>query len=136
MTLTRSVTVYHGKSPLVGDAQLQWVIDRERQFCAVFDLADDRFNSDHKAATDALFDYCGRSPMPVVSYLRPFLVNPDGIVVFPESLSRDITSATLERENCRIGGFFFDEAIAGFVIPGLRDLGYQVDKKYKELQRA
>jgi len=136
MTLKKQVQIYHGRAPVKGDDKLQEIIDRERQFCAVFD-SNPALAQDHNIATDVLFEEYGTDHSRRISpLLRPFLVDKDGLATFPDHLLGIGDSANLRDGGYRVGGFFFDEAIAGFVIPGLGNLGYEVNKKYEELQRA
>ncbi len=136
MTLTKQVTLYHGRAPVTGDEKLQKIIAKETQFCAVFD-SNPALAQDHNIATDVLFEEYGTDHSRRISpLLRPFLVDKDGLATFPDHLLGIGDSANLRENGYRIGGFFFDEAIAGFVIPGLAKLGYEVKKKYEELQRA
>ncbi len=136
MTQTKQVTLYHGRAPVTGDEKLQKIIVKETQFCAVFD-SNPALAHDHNIATDVLFGEYGTDHSQRISpLLRPFLVDEAGVATFPDHLLGIGDGANLRETGYRIGGFFFDEAIAGFVIPGLGNLGYEVNKKYGELQRA
>ncbi len=132
MISPKRVELYHGISPLQGDAQLQPLIKQEKQFCAVFARGIDFFCLDDFVTAGALFEEYGRSPLPSRHNIRPFLINKGGVVSFPESLLGDCSPENLTRNEYRVGGFFFDEAVSGLVLAGLRDLGYSVERKYEE----
>ena len=132
MIQTKRVALYHGISPVIGDTKLQPLIQQEKQFCAVFDRGIECFSIDDFVAAGALFEEYSRSPLPNYHNIRPFLIDKQGIVSFPESLLGDCTAKNLEENGYRVGGFFFDEAVSSLVLAGLRDLGYSVERKYEE----
>lgn len=137
MATNKQVTLYHGRAPLLGDDKLQPILDRERQFCAVFDNQP-AFAVDHNIATDVLFEMYGTDSAHLITPLiRPFLVREaDGVSTFPDHLLGIGEAANLRGTGYRVGGFFFDEGIAGLVIPGLRQLNYDVEMKYQERRSA
>ncbi len=132
MNPNKRVTIYHRIFPLQGDSKVQPLIEQEQQFCAVFDPGADHFSIDDYVVAGTLFEEYGRSPLPSKHNIRPYIINRKGIVSFPESLLGDCRAEKMQEEGYRVGGFFFDESVSGLVIAGLRDLGYQVEKRYEE----
>ena len=132
MNPTKRVTLYHRLFPLQGDSNVQPLIRQERQFCAVFDQGVDYFSIDDFVTAGTLFEEYARSPLPAKHNIHPYLIDRKGIVSFPESLLGDCTPERMQEESYRVGGFFFDESVSGLVLAGLRDLGYQVEKRYDE----
>lgn len=132
MIPAKRVSIYHQVFPLQGDRKVQPLIEQEQQFCAVFDRGVDYFSIDDYVVASTLFEEYGRSPLSSTHNIRPYLINRKGIVSFPESLLGDCRAEKMQEEGYRVGGFFFDESVSGLVLAGLRDLGYQVEKRYEE----
>ncbi len=132
MNPNKHVTIYHRIFPLQGDPKVQPLIEQERQFCAVFAQGEDHFSIDDFVVAGTLFEQYGLSPLPSTHNIRPYIINRKGIVSFPESLLGNCKAEKMQEEGYRVGGFFFDESVSGLVFAGLRDLGYQVEKRYEE----
>ncbi len=132
MIPAKRVSIYYRIFPLQGDRKVQPLIEQEQQFCAVFDRGVDYFSIDDYVVASTLFEEYGRSPLPSKHNIRPYIINLNGIVSFPESLLGDCRAEKMQQEGCRVGGFFFDESVLGLVLAGLRDLGYSVERKYEE----
>ena len=135
MDLSMKVNLYYGNSPVEGaTSDMQQIVARENQFCAVF-VKNDLPSAMHEGTIERLLDDYGVNTSFGMKngYVRPYIVNRDGKATNGRIFGQEFQSVPAKNRKgtgITTGGVFFDRKIADVVVSALQREGYEIIRKY------